>query len=182
MGLRPARSMRDPDKVAYTRKSRRNMSKNYVKVDPHKNLHHLETGKMVPDYDVKFELIAKQSYYHRDNALESARITMHRELEKNTSGKYYLLIRVYPHHIVRENRMVSGAGADRIQKGMRQAFGKPTSKAALIREGRPVMTVYTYSQYRADVLNGFRKVSRKLSGNWKIVEEAVNNGNGGSLH
>ncbi len=182
MALRPARSIRDPDKRAYTRKSRRNMTKNYIKVDPHKHLHHLQVGKVLPDYEVAFHLVARQTFYHRDNALESARIAINRVMDKQTSGKYLLLIRVYPHHIIRENKMVSGAGADRIQKGMRRAFGKPTGRAALVREGQPIVTIYTYSQFREFALTGLRKASRKLSGNWKVVEEAINNGNGGHLH
>ncbi len=173
MALRPARTMRDPDKVAYTRKSRRNMTKNYIKVDPHKNLHHLQSGKALPDYDVEYHLVAKNTFYHRDNALESARIAITRVLEKATSGKYFLLIRAYPHHIIRENKMVSGAGADRIQKGMRRAFGKPTGRAALVEAGRPIFTVRTYAQFGQHVEVALRKASRKLSGSWKIVKAPI---------
>ena len=45
---------------------------------------------------------------------------------------YHLKIRVYPHHIVRENPMATGAGADRVQDGMRKAFGKPVSSVAMV--------------------------------------------------
>lgn len=165
--------MRDPDKVAYTRKSRRNMTKNYIKTTPHQHLHHFRMGKMLEDFDVVFNLVAKNTFYHRDNALEAARQTINRHLDKGTSGKYYVLIRVFPHHIIRENKMVSGAGADRIQKGMRRAFGKPTTKAALVEEGRPLFTIYTYKQFAPVVKEACRKASRKLSGSWKLVEGEV---------
>lgn len=65
--------------------------------------------------------------------------------------------------------MVAGAGADRISKGMRRAFGKPTHKAALIRQGQPVFSVYTYKQFIPVVQEAYRKASKKLSGTWKIL-------------
>ena len=169
MALRPARTIRDPDKRAYTRKSRRNMKKNYIKTTPHQHIHQFRMGKMQEDFDARIDLIAEQTYYHRDNAFEAARQTANRYIVKQTSGKYYMHVRVFPHHIIRENKMVSGAGADRIQKGMRRAFGKPTTKAALVKKGQALFTVYTYQNFVPVVLEGLRKASRKLSGNWRMV-------------
>jgi len=41
-------------------------------------------------------------------------------------------VRAHPWHIVRINKMLSCAGADRLQQGMRQAYGKPYLKAARV--------------------------------------------------
>ncbi|MHA2113057.1 MAG: hypothetical protein ACW98W_16390 [Candidatus Hodarchaeales archaeon] len=35
---------------------------------------------------------------------------------------YHYRVCVYPHHRIRENKMMTGAGADRIQNGMRKAL------------------------------------------------------------
>ena len=50
-----------------------------------------------------------------------------------------LRILVYPHHVLRENKMIFGAGADRLQDGMRRAFGKPVGTAAQVRAGQTVI-------------------------------------------
>ncbi len=175
MGLRPARTIRDVDKVPWTRWSRRVMKKSYIKAMPHKDLHHFMHGKWNDDYNACFHLIAKDDFYHRDNAIESARQAVVRYLEKNAAGKFMFLIRVYPHHIIRENKMVAGAGADRIQKGMRRAFGKPTDRAARVRPNQPIFTIYTYNEFEDVVKTALERAARKLSGRWKIErDENVN--------
>ncbi len=45
---------------------------------------------------------------------------------------FYLKINVYPFHVIRENKMLAMAGADRLQQGMRLAFGVPSGRAARI--------------------------------------------------
>ena len=37
--------------------------------------------------------------------------------------------------------MMAVAGADRVQDGMRKSFGKPTDRAARVREGQELVTV-----------------------------------------
>ena len=56
---------------------------------------------------------------------------------------YCLKILIYPHVVLRENKMMAFAGADRIQEGMRRAFGKPVGLAARVNPGQTVMEVYT---------------------------------------
>jgi len=106
--------------------------------------------------------------YHRDNAIEAARQSMNKELEKGALEKYFMQVRVYPHHIVRENKMVAGAGADRIQKGMRGAFGKPMDRAALLKKGQTLFTVESYKSLDGCIRKALIKASRKLSGTWSI--------------
>ncbi|CAL9189841.1 unnamed protein product [Musa hybrid cultivar] len=59
-------------------------------------------------------------------ALEAARIACNKYMTKY-AGKdaFHLLVRVHPFHILRINKMLSCTGADRLQTGMRGAFGKP---------------------------------------------------------
>ena len=177
MALRPARTIRERFyKQSWSRWSKRNMKKNYVKALPHKDLHQLRSGVgKEEDYPVAFDLVAEQNFLHRDNAIEAARQSVIKHLEKNMPKQFLFIIRVYPHEVIRENRMVAGAGADRIQKGMRRAFGKPTDRGAKIKEGQPIFTVYTYEKNQPHVEEAFRKASRKLSGTWRVVKRNVGN-------
>ncbi|MGI0069170.1 MAG: 50S ribosomal protein L16, partial [Nitrosopumilaceae archaeon] len=43
---------------------------------------------------------------------------------------------------LRENKMIATAGADRLQEGMRGAFGKAVSLAARVQRGQVLMEAY----------------------------------------
>lgn len=45
---------------------------------------------------------------------------------------FHMRIRKHPYHVVRINKMLSCAGADRLQTGMRGAFGKPQGLVARV--------------------------------------------------
>jgi len=79
----------------------------------------------------------------RHNALESGRVAANKVLfEKYGETGYRLQLCVYPHIILRENKMIATAGADRLQEGMRRAFGKPTGRAARVNERQSIYIVY----------------------------------------
>jgi large subunit ribosomal protein L10e len=169
MGIRPGRSIRDPDKVAWTRFSRSKPRKSFIKSMPHADLHQFRMGVMKPDYDLTVVLRAEDAVILRDNAIESARQTTNKYLEKTLAGSYYFMVMVYPHHIVRENKMIAGAGADRLQKGMRQAFGRPTDRAARLGVGSALFTVNSYKANVAHLKKALDKATRKISGRYRIV-------------
>lgn len=54
---------------------------------------------------------------------------------------FHLRIRVHPFHVLRINKMLSCAGADRLQQGMRGAFGKPYSTCARVSIGQILMSL-----------------------------------------
>lgn len=173
MGLRPARTMRDINKPAWTRYSKKKPRKSYVKSMPHKNLNTFETGELKPDYDIKVLLVSKDVVQVRDNAIEAARQSAGRHLEKHVQGNYKFWVRKYPHIVVRENRMLSGAGADRLSKGMRKSFGKPSDLAARMRSGDTIFEVHTYKKFADAVSEAFRKAGQKMSGNYKVVFQPI---------
>jgi large subunit ribosomal protein L10e len=45
---------------------------------------------------------------------------------------------VFPHHVLREHALATGAGADRFSSGMRKAFGKPSGRAVQIRKSQRI--------------------------------------------
>lgn len=55
-------------------------------------------------------------------------------------------IRKHPYHVVRINKMLSCAGADRLQQGMRGAFGKPYGTVARVDVGDVLVSIRVRDQ------------------------------------
>ncbi|MCX6778197.1 MAG: 50S ribosomal protein L16 [Candidatus Micrarchaeota archaeon] len=168
MGLRPARTCRGIDKMPWTRYSKKKPRKSYVKSMPHAVLHIFQMG-VAGEYDTTLHIIAKQGVQIRDNSLESARQAINKYLEKVVPGHYSFKLRKYPHNIIRENKMITGAGADRLQKGMRKAYGRPTSRAAMIAKGGILFDIKTDSANLKYVNEAIRRARCKLPGKFSIV-------------
>lgn len=172
MGLRPGRTMRDTNKPAWTRFSRSKPRKSYIKAMPHQDITQFRMGVQKPDYNTTFRLISQNDMQIRDNALESARQAVNKYLEKTMLGNFYFVIRVFPHQVIRENKMIAGAGADRLQKGMRQSFGRPTDKAARVRKNQEIFTIRAYRDKTAAVGSAIGRALKKLPGSYKLeIEE-----------
>ena len=77
----------------------------------------------------------------RHNAMEACRQYINKKIDKEFSGNYLFKIIPYPHHVQRENKMLTGAGADRMQTGMQLAFGKSAGKAAILKKGSKIFHV-----------------------------------------
>lgn len=125
----------------YTRKSKY-QAKSYVRAIPASKIVRYVMGDGTTEFPKRVELISKAGIQLRHNALESARLTIIRYLEKNLGKSGYCFrVMVYPHHILRENPLASGAGADRMSTGMQASFGKSISIAAQVTKGQPVFRV-----------------------------------------
>lgn len=170
MGLRPARTCRYINKRAFTRYSKKKPDKSYIKAMPHPNMHVYRMGDKAKKYDVQYDLVAEEDVQIRDNSIESGRQAANKYLEKLIPMQYYFLVRVYPHHIVRENKMITGAGADRLQKGMRKAFGRPTSRAARVHSGQIVFSIWMNGQQAPIIREAIRRAKLKLAGRFRLVQ------------
>ncbi|MCL5101852.1 MAG: 50S ribosomal protein L16 [Candidatus Marsarchaeota archaeon] len=171
--LRPARTFRYIFSQAWARYSQKKPRKNYIRAKPHTSLLVFNMGVDKPDFDTVFTLKTKQAIQLRSNSIESARQMINKHLELTAPGDFYFKVLVYPHMIIREHRMATGAGADRISQGMSHAFGKPVSVAARLREGQPLFMVKTKAKNAQHVRESFRRASSKLSGLYKVdVEQA----------
>jgi large subunit ribosomal protein L10e len=91
------------------------------------------------EYPIQIHVISKEKCQLRDNAIEAVRQYLNRFLQTKLGKEFYLEVKPFPHHILRENKMLTGAGADRMQTGMSRAFGKTMGRAALI---KPKQTLY----------------------------------------
>jgi ribosomal protein L16/L10AE len=59
--------------------------------------------------------------------------------------------------------MLTGAGADRTQKGMQLSFGRAIAKAAILRKGEPIMSVAVANQKATSFVRTiFKQIKSKL--------------------
>jgi len=125
----------------YTRISKYN-KKNFVRGGfPHMKVIKFDLGNKNGVFDSMVRLVSTRAMNIRHNALESARLTSNRYLEGRLPKNYHLKIKVYPYHILRENPLASGAGADRMSTGMKKSFGKIIGSAARVKIGQTLMEV-----------------------------------------
>jgi len=166
--LRPARTMRNPNSQAWARYSLKKPRKNYIRALPHTSLLVFNMGVHKDTYDMEVTLRSEQPIQLRSNALEAARQVANKYLETQIPLDFSLKVLVYPHNVVREHKMATGAGADRMSKGMTQAFGRPTFVVARIQEGQAVFKINTMKAHKAVAIKAFKRASSKLSGTYKI--------------
>ncbi len=129
-----AKNYRDVKGQAYTRKE-------YIKSSPPSKINKFTMGDTKTEFPIEAKLIALKSAQVRHNALEAARIASNRLLSENLGNNYFLRIMPYPHTVLRENKMIFGAHADRLQDGMRGSFGKPIGTAARVKTDQPVIVI-----------------------------------------
>lgn len=150
--------------------------KEYIPRIPQLRISKFKLGK-ASDFDVVFKLIAKKPALIMQEALESARVAANKILEAELGENNYVLRVVpYPHIICREHKMLAMAGADRVSKGMKKAYGKPVTLAARINAGDPVLEVYSKQAYENNVKKGLRTAASKLPVETFIEKEELKRG------
>ena len=154
MSLRKASSYSKQKARPYTRKSR-DKSKAYIKVIPNNKIVRYNFGEIGAFNRNKFKfgvsMIADQRVLIRDNALESGRMQINKTLEMKLPKQFYFGVKVYPHHILRNNKAAAGAGADRISTGMTQSFGVVEGRAAIVNAGQTIFFIATETEQGARV-------------------------------
>jgi len=104
------------------------------------------------------------------NALEAVRITVNSALQK-TLGRtnFRFRVRPKPFQKYRENRMLAFAGADRVQSGMRNSFGRSTGVCARVRAGSIILDVGTSLKDLNIVRDRLRVASMKIPCSCQVV-------------
>lgn len=165
MPMRPARAYRYFSGPAYARRE-------YVKGVPGVRVTFFDMGNPNGDFPVEMSLVTEEAGQIRHNALEAARVAANRLLEvKVGKENYHLKLRVYPHHVLRENPIAMGAGADRISDGMRLSFGRPIGTAARVDAKQRIMTVRTTKDFVEISKEALRRASMKLSVPTRVIVE-----------
>jgi large subunit ribosomal protein L10e len=113
----------------------------FVRGFPQPKITKFTMGDVKTKFEYEAKLISLESAQIRHNALEAARIAANRQLMEKLVNNYQLQVHPYPHTILRENKMIFGAHADRLQQGMRRSFGKPIGTAARVRPGQTIISI-----------------------------------------
>jgi len=167
MALRPGRTTRKLERP-WTRVSKKKPRKSYVVGVPYSKIHIFEMGNPDKKYDTQMLLVVDHSVQIRDNALESSRVVTNKFLERKIPDNYFFKILVFPHHVLREHSLATGAGADRFSSGMRKAFGKPSGRAARVMKGQKIMSL-KLDKKNVDVGRlALKRASKKLPVHCKI--------------
>lgn len=119
----------------------------YIKSVPQPKIKIFNMGNPNEKYDYKVMLISGQRAMILARALEAARVTTNRYLSESIGkGTFFIRIRPVPHVILRERKFLGTAGADRIQKGMRRAYGKPSDRAAIVEVNDIILELWVQSK------------------------------------
>ena len=78
-----------------------------------------------------------------------------------------------PHHILRENPLASGAGADRMSTGMAHSWGKPISLAARVHEGQDIMVLDVTKDMLENAKKALKRASYKLPCSCRIQIDPI---------
>ena len=142
--------------------------KKYIKGKPASKIAKFQGGKR-GEYDKCVQLLIREKVQIRHMAIESARLAANKTLEKTTGETgYFSRLRIYPHVLLRENKMIAAAGADRLQEGMRRAFGKAVSLAARLKAGQCVMEMHVNDEHVEAARKALLNACVKLPGTPQI--------------
>ena len=142
--LRKANAYSKRKVTPFTRISKKRQ-KSYIKTVPHSKIVKFSMGnaKLLDSGKLPYRLtdITTEKVQIRHNALEACRQYINKKLDKELSGQYLFKVIPFPHHIQRENKMLTGAGADRMQTGMQLSYGKASGKAAILKQGAKIFSL-----------------------------------------
>ena len=160
-------------KRPYTRKSKFR-AKSYIRASPHSKVVRFEMGNVQRKFEYRLSLITRRALQIRHNALESARQSGNKLLE-TTIGKteYHMQLRKYPHHMLRENVLASGAGADRMSTGMAASYGKVVGLAAQVEKGGVVFIVEVDKKNLLIAKEALIRCKNKLPCQCQILENKI---------
>jgi large subunit ribosomal protein L10e len=157
-----ARNYRHVKNRAYTRKE-------YARGFPPPKIVKFTMGDTKTQFDIEGQLIATERVQIRHSALEAARVAANRVLMDKLINDYLMIVHPYPHVILRENKMIFGAHADRLQQGMRRSFGTAIGTAAKVEVDQPIITVRVKAAAVETAKESLKRGSAKLPIHCKIV-------------
>ena len=179
-GLRKANAYSKRPVTPYTRKSKKK-GKSFIKAVPPQSVVKFTMGSEAQfnkgEYPFQLLVVSNEpiKVQVRSNALESCRQFINKKMDKSYPGQYFFRVLPYPHHIQRENKMLTGAGSDRMQTGMQLSFGKAVGRAAIVNpnDGLFFMAI-TNKKAEAFARHLFKQIKSKLPCVTRI--ETVENG------
>ena len=161
-----AKNYREVKGQAYTRKE-------FIRGPPQPKINKFSMGDPNVKYNMRLSLIALEGAQIRHSALEAGRVAANRVLQEKLGENFFFKVYPYPHIILRENKMIFGAHADRLQDGMRKAFGKPIGSAARVKPNQPVMSAYVNEDAIEAAKEALKRGAAKLPIPCRITVESL---------
>jgi large subunit ribosomal protein L10e len=127
----------------------------------------------VDEFPFAAHMVSMEKEQISSESLEAARVACNKYMVK-TCGKdsFHLRIRVHPWHVLRINKMLSCAGADRLQTGMRGAFGKTYGTVARVSIGQILLSVRAKDVHEDAVMEALRRAKYKFPGRQRLCVSA----------
>ena len=166
MGRRPARCYRFCKNKPFP-KSRFNRGV------PDPKIRTYDIGKRKADvtlFPEVLHIVSNEIEQITSEALEAARIQANKHMIKNANKEsFHMRIRAHPFHVLRINKMLSCAGADRLQTGMRGAYGKANGTAARVKIGQILISLRTKEPLIDIAREALRRARMKFPGRQIVV-------------
>ena len=166
MGRRPARCYRYCKNKPYI-KSR------YLRGVPDGKIAIFDIGNKFAnhkEFPLCVHLVSGEDEQLSSEALEAGRIVVNKYMSISCSKEsFHLRVRTHPFHVLRINKMLTCAGADRLQTGMRHAFGKAHGLVSRVKIGQILYSVRSKDQHQAHVIEALRRCKYKFPGRQHIV-------------
>ncbi len=141
---------------AYTRRE-------YMGGVPNSRVSQYVMGNSRAEFPVTLTLKVENRVQIRHTSIEAGRIAANKVLTKECGPpNYRLVVRAFPHVVLRENKLATGAGADRVSSGMRQGFGKNVGTAARLERNQAILTVSVPAEKVAVAKDALWRASMKF--------------------
>merc|ERR1712071_451516 len=127
-------------------------------------------GASTDTFPLCVHLVCGEKQQLSSECLEAGRIVINKYIVK-VAGKdsFHMRVRCHPFHVIRMNKMLSCAGADRLSSGMRRSFGKPMQIAARVKIGQIIYSIRSKPGNKAEIFEALRRASYKFAGRQHIV-------------
>jgi large subunit ribosomal protein L10e len=121
-------------------------------------------------FPVCVHMVSNERECISSEALEACRVAFNKYLiNKVTKEGFHFRMRPHPWHVFRINKMLSCAGADRLQAGMRRAFGKSYGKGCRVKIGEKLVSIRCKKADVKHVVAALKRGKAKLPGRQLIV-------------
>merc|ERR1719152_385083 len=148
------------------------MDSSFCRGVPDPKLRIYDTGKKkIPcdEFPASAHMVCDERQQISSEALEAARIATNKYMVTNAGRDFFhIRVRPHPYQVLRINKTLSCAGADRLSTGMRGAFGKAYGTAARVDIGQVVMSVRTKEEKVHIAVEALRRAKSKFAGRQKV--------------
>merc|ERR1712107_655260 len=131
-----------------------------------------DTGKKkIPcdEYPSAAHMVCDERQQISSEALEAARIATNKYMVTNAGRDFFhIRVRPHPYQVLRINKTLSCAGADRLSTGMRGAFGKAYGTAARVDIGQVLISIRTKEEKLPAAVEALQQAKHKFAGRQKV--------------